>query len=436
MSRFLLPICLVAVAMSVMLAAPLASASPTSELDSVLQETLKHPGVSASGQQVQAARQDLAASHRRYWGSGGVQAEVSRFDDPRFVGMFTPDALASPPFSDDLTRYGLFYEVPIDLGGVIAASRQAAQEGLQAARLEQRQTRLLKLHDSLSAYVRLQALQTQQAAIAVQRQRVEQTVRRVTEQVQTEQAAAAELSLAKAEAARLRADEIRLQGLLEQTRAALQAASGQDLLPASRDIVSPAWSAQATEKWLPVDMAESRLAGATAQAEAVRRSLWPQLAVGGDYSRFDGQDYDQNSWRISASVTLPLDAAAHRRSQAASARAEAARYQRQDAEREARRQWAALHSAYRSASADADAAQEEVTAREEVVQQQAELARVGLSSLEELLRQQRDLLDAVARRASAQARVAESWSAAQVLLGIEARAYIDQLAQGHTAADD
>ena len=62
-----------------------------------------------------------------------------------------------------------------------------------------------------------------------------------------------------------------------------------------------------------------------------------------------------------------------------------------------------------------------------MVRVQAELQRVGLASLEDFLRQQRDLLEAEARLIQARAGAVISWSAAQVLLGSEPEDYIASL---------
>ncbi|HBG29942.1 MAG TPA: hypothetical protein DDW98_04825, partial [Gammaproteobacteria bacterium] len=93
--------------------------------------------------------------------------------------------------------------VPVDWAGAIGAARQAGESDLAAARLAERQVALMKLHAATSAYVRLQALLSQREVLAVQRERVGQTVERVQAQVQTEQASTAQLRLAQAELARL-----------------------------------------------------------------------------------------------------------------------------------------------------------------------------------------------------------------------------------------
>lgn len=73
---------------------------------------------------------------------------------------------------------------------------------------------------------------------------------------------------------------------------------------------------------------------------------------------------------------------------------------------------------------------QEVAAREEVVRVQSALQKVGMASLEDYLRQQRDLLDAEARRSQAQEQAVSAWSMAQLLLGAPVEDYIQALNVG------
>ncbi len=407
----------------------LASGPPAraGELADLLRASLDHPGVTASQRETAAAEQELRAARGRYFGAGGLSAQTARFEDPRFVGVLSPAALADPPFSRDLTTYAAFYRIPIDLAGAIKAGREAAAHDLAGLQLAERQTGLLKLHDVTSAYVRLQALKREAEVLAVQRRRVEQTVERVEQQVATEEVSIAELRLAEAELARLEADEERLAGAVAVALAALEEASGRQLEPASAEIHIPDWPTAEPEGLLPARVAEARARSAEQRAEEARRSLWPRVSVGADYQTFDGGPDAPDAWSISAGVTVPIDPALWRRSAAASARADAAVHAREAARREARRNWTQLQAGYRSARADAAALDKEIQAREEVVRVQAELQRVGMASLEDFLRQQRDLLDAESRRASARASAVTSWSAAQILLGVERRDYVSQV---------
>jgi len=394
------------------------------ELAAMLRETQAHPALAAASSRVVAAEAQVSAATRRYLGSGGVMAEAARYEDQRFVGVLSPQAFARPPFARDLMTYGVSYSVPVDWAGVIGAARQAGESDLAAARLAERQVALMKLHAATSAYVRLQALLSQREVLAVQRERVGQTVERVQAQVQTEQASTAQLRLAQAELARLRSDEVRLDGQVATQQAVLEEAIGRRLLPATNAIDIPLWGDEPVGDLLPIGLAGAQADSAAAQVQALRRSLWPALAARGEYLQFDSDNADPDAWSVSARMTIPIDPASWKRVDVARAQAEAAMHARQAVHRQVQEDWAALQSAYESARADAEALSVETTARREVVDVQAELQRVGLVSLEDFLRQQRDLLESEARLTQARAGAAVAWSAAQVLRGVAVETYI------------
>lgn len=402
-----------------------AAQASAGELSALLRESLQHPAVRAAEAGVTAAREQLSAERSRYFGAGSAFVDTARFEDRRFVGTLSPDALAAPPFARDQSRLGFGYELPVDLSGAIAASRRAAEHELAAARLIERQVLLLKLHGTLSAYVQLQTLLRQQEVLQAQRQRVQQTVERVTRQVEIEQASIAELRLAQAELARLHSDDVRLAGAMDQAQAAMEESSGRRLLPASAVIGIPAWRPEEDSgELLPVVLAGERAARADSRARAARRALWPRLSAGADYTQFEVDGGNPDIWSLSAKLSVPIDPSGWKRADAAQAQADAAVQERLAARREAQRDLTALIAAYQAAAADAQALETEVEARSEVVRVQAELQRVGLASLEEFLRQQRDLLDAESRRTDAQARAVVSWSAIQVLQGASVEGYV------------
>lgn len=408
-------------------AAGTGAALPTSELGDLLRATLEHPDITARRADASAARSELAAATARYFGSGSVGAEAQRFEGERFVGPMTPAAFTDPPFARDVTRYGAMYAVPLDLFGVIASSRAAARSAARAAGLAERGAQLAQLHETTGAYARLQALQRRAKALGAQRERVTTTIARVRREVDTGQLATVDLRLAESELARVESDELRLKAATDEALAALQAASGIERLPAAQPVVAPAWPDGQLEGALPAAIADAHAAVAQANAEEAHRTLWPSFAAVADYARFDGGDANIEAWGAGLRFSIPLDAVARRRASAADARARAAQSGRDAARRSVDRQWAALHASYLAAQGDLGAVSREITYREEVVRTQMELARVGLASLEDLLRQQRDLLDAEARRADAQALALVTWSAAQVLLGSEPAAYIAAL---------
>lgn len=404
-----------------------ASGSGASELGDLLRATLEHPAVQARSLDTQAARDDLSAANRRYLGSGAISAESTRYEDQRFAGVLSPATFANPPFARTISRYGVSYSVPIDLFGVIAASREAAKSNMAAAELIERQEMLMKLHAATEAYTRLQALQRQEAAMRAQRQRVDTTLERVRQEVQVQLAAGVDLKLAESEAARITSEEIRLRGLMEEARAGLREATGRDALPSQSLRPIPPWPADIMAEALSVQLARAQAEAIGAQAKEAHRSLLPSIAAVGDYSQFQGTSGIPDAWGIGARFTIPIDLSAHVRASALDARARAAARRQAAAAGEFTRQLAGLKAAYDSALADLKAVEEEVATRSQVVEVQAELQRVGMTSMEDLLRQQRDLVDSESRRADAQARAMQSWSALQVVLGANVQDYIAQL---------
>jgi outer membrane protein TolC len=404
-------------------------AASASEIEDLLRATLDHPSVNARTEESRAAEQELAAVTRRYFGRGGLNAEAARYEDQRFIGVLSPTTLADPPFDRSAFRYGIAYSVPIDLFGAIAAARQAAQSNLEAARLTERQQVLLKLHDATSAYVQLQALRRQEAALASQRQRVTATVERVRREVQVQLAAGVDLKLAESEMARITSDEVRLRGSVNEARAALEEATGKAVSVADLPMHIPSWpSAMSVERALPVLLAQAQATTSRAQAQEAHRSLLPAIAAVGDYSEFDVVGAP-DAWSVGARFMVPLDASAYRRASALDARARAATRREAATAGELTRQWDQLKAAYDSAVADTAAVGQEVIARREVVDVQVELQRVGITSMEDLLRQQRDLVDSESRQAAGQARAIIAWSAGQVLLGTDSESYIAQLSE-------
>ena len=398
-----------------------------SEMGDALRAALDHPSVDARAEESEAAQQELSAANRRYFGNGGLSAEAARYEDLRFIGVLSPTTLAAPPFDRNATRYGVAYSVPIDLFGAISAARQAARSNLEAAQLAERQQLLMKLHDATSAYVQLQALRRQEAALASQRQRVTATVERVRREVQVQLAAGVDLKLAESEMARITSDEVRLRGSIDEARAALEEATGSAVSVADLPMRIPPWpSATSVERALPLLLAQAQASASRAQAREAHRSLLPSVAAVGDYSQFSVEGAP-DAWSIGARFTVPLDAAAYRRANAAEARARAAARREAAAAGELTRQWTQLKAAYESAVADIAAVDQEVMARREVVNVQGELQRVGITSMEDFLRQQRDLVESESRQAAAQARAIIAWSAAQVLLGSDSESYIAQV---------
>ncbi len=121
---------------------------------------------------------------------------------------------------------------------------------------------------------------------------------------------------------------------------------------------------------------------------------------------------------------MPLSISQHQQANAQRLNAAAASEQSEAAARDGERQLASLRASYDAANADARALAKEEAYRTEVAAVQREMQRLGSQTLENLIRHERDLLDARYRLAQAKARATVSWSAIQVLAGLPTETYI------------
>ncbi|MBZ0092041.1 MAG: TolC family protein [Sulfuricellaceae bacterium] len=399
------------------------------ELGDLLRAALQHPQVRASLSQREAAQAQKDAATGRYFGNATLSTGWHSFEGPRVVGVFTPGTPSAPLISDQVNQTGLSYSLPVDIFGVIAANRERAQHDLDAAALLARQQTLLKLHQASSAYLTLQALLEQRAALAAYRRQAEATYRRVKKEVALGKAAGVDGRYAESELARLHADEAVLQGEVAQAQADLAeaAASRADFLPSSGAIHVPDWLNAAPGATLPAQIAVARREAASAQAEESRHALLPSVSLDANYFRNTGGGDHRDTWALGGVVSLPLGMSQYKQAEAQRLSAQAAADQSEAAARDSARQLASLHAAYDSARADAAAMEKEVAYREQVAAVQREMQRLGSQTLENLFSHERDLLDARYRLAQAQARAAVSWSAAQVLSGLTSANYIAEM---------
>ncbi len=406
----------------------LCSTAQAGELGDLLRAALEHPQIQAASAQAGAAEAQRDAAAGRYFGSASLAAGWHRYEGQRVVGVFVPGAPGLPLLSDQITQAGVNYSLPVDLFGIIAASRERAQHDLNAAQLAARQQTLLKLHQTASAYLTLQALLRQKEALTPYRNRVEATMTRVQREVDLGKAAGVDARYAESERARLAADETALDGAIAQTQADLAEASGHEkFYPAQPSTQAPRWVEAAAESSLPAQLAQAREAAARAQADEGRRALYPSLSLDANYFRNHGGGDERDTWAVGGVVSLPLGVTAYRQADAQKLVAQAAAGLSSAARRDAERQLASLHSAYDSARAEIAAMEREIAYREQVVAVQSEMQRLGSQTLENLFRHERDLLDARYRLAQAQARAAAAWSSAQVVIGLDAETYIARI---------
>lgn len=411
-----------------MLGVAFSLSSSAGELGDLLQATLQHPQLRAAANQAEAAQAQKDAATGRYFGSAVLSTGWHHYEGRRVVGVFAPGMPTAPPTSERIAQSGVNYGLPVDLFGVIAASRERARHDLVASELAARQQTLLKLHQAANAYLTLQALRRQGEALAATHQRVEATYRRVQKEVELGKAAGVDGRYAESELARLAADKAVLGGAVAQAQADLAEAGGlEKFLPASGEVHVPGWDAP-SDATLPLQIAQARHRAAQAQSEESRRALLPSLSVDANYFRnsIPGGDH-RDTWAVGGVLSLPLGVSQYRMAQAQKLAAQAAADLSVAAQREAERQLAGLRAAYDAALADGAAMDKEVAYREQVAEVQVEMQRLGNQTLENLFRHQRDLLDARYRRAQAKARAAAAWSAAQVIIGLPAETYIARM---------
>ena len=333
----------------------------------VLHAALSHPAVRARQTQLQAADQDALAVQARYFGRGNLLLDHTRYEDKHVVGYFYPGQSAPALLDDTISRVGISYSLPIDLFGVIAAARDKAQGNREAQALLARQEQLLRMNQAASALGRKQALLLQAQALSSQRLRVEASAARIRQEVALGRAAGVDQALAESDLARMLAEEARLQGQLNDTRADLQDASGQDPEVGTQILATPAWQEMDADQTLAVRIAQARLLGLQASSLEASRNLLPALSLGADVFSHHGGSGDMTTRAIALRLSVPLELGGFKRADADAARAVAAEDDLAATRQAARRQWQSLRSFYNSAQADAQALTKEVGYRSEVV---------------------------------------------------------------------
>ena len=397
------------------------------DLADLLRASLEHPRAAARTGDVAAAGEDLKAAEARYYGQGSLVAGLSRYEHPRVVGAYTPGDPMPADTSRDIARAGVVYSLPIDLFGVVAKARERAESNLQATRLVQSQDRIARLHQTAAAWFRLQALSRQGEALGKLKASVTAFRDRLMKEVALGKSARVNQRLAESEYQRVLADEAQLAAQVDAALAELEEATGQRRQPLDPNIPLPPWREMVLAETLPVKLAATRAAAARARAEESRRGNRPQLSLNGSWFDQHGGGADNAVWEAGVQLAVPLTPSGWRASDAEAARAGVAEDERRAVERDTAKQLASLKAAYDSARAAVAALEAEMAYRSEVVTVEREKTRLGAQTLENLLRTERDLLDAEYRLASSRAQAAYAWSAAQVLAGTPEAEYIETL---------
>lgn len=418
-------------ALSALLGISLAGIAQASDLTDLLRQTLDNPGISARELQSQAASEDATAANMRYFGQASVFAGQTRYESPRIVGVFAP-GITQPPYavSNDITQYGVNYHLPVDVFGSIAAERQQAQAGRATAQLLERQETLLRLHQTLGAYVRLQALAAQSQALQAEQKQLEVYADRVREEVKLGRTAKIDLSLVQSDLARLAAQQAIFVGNQRAAVAVLKASANANNPVISADIGVPALQNADAQASLPVLLAKEQESAADAANQKAHRNLYPAFSVDSQYANFNGGGLvtqPHNIWSVGINMNIPIDPVGMKSASAATQRARVAEQQAQAAQADTIAQIATLEANYQSALGNASALAAEVEHRQEVVTIQREKWQLGASTMDELLYQERNLLDVQYAYADARAQAATAWSGMQVLLGTPSAEYIHSL---------
>ena len=417
--------------LSALLGIGLAGIAQASDLTDLLRKTLDNPGISARELQLQAATEDASAANMRYFGQASVFAGQYRYDSPRIVGIFAPGVTPLPvPVSQDVTQYGVNYHLPVDVFGIIAAERAQTGAGKATAQLLERQETLLRLHQTLAAYVRLQALAAQSQALQAEQKQLEAYANRVREEVKLGRTAKFDLSLVQTDLARLAAQQAIFTGNQRAALATLKASANATAPVISATIEVPALQNADAQASLPVLLAKEQETAADASAQKVRRSLFPVFSVDSQYTGFNGSGVvtqPHNVWSVGLNMNIPIDPAGLKSASAASQRAQVAQQQSQAVQADTLSQIATLEANYGSAVGNAQALATEVEHRQEVVTVEREKWQLGASTLDALLYQERTLLDVQFALADARAQAATAWSGMQTLLGTPSAQYIESL---------
>lgn len=414
--------------LGILIGLSLTASAQASDLTGLLRRTLDNPAIAARELQLQAAARDASASDLRYFGQASVFAGRYSYDSPRIVGIFTPGVTPLPvPVARDISQYGVSYRLPVDVFGIIAAERAQTGASQATAQLLARQETLLRLHQTLAAYVRLQALAAQSQALQAEQKQLEAYANRVREEVKLGRTAKLDLSLVQSDLARLAARQAVFAGNQRAALAALEASANTTAPTVSATIMVPSLQNADTQTSLPVALAREQETAADASARKARRSLFPAFSVDSQYTNYNGAGVQPHAWGVGLNMNIPLDPVGIQSASAARQRAQAAHDQALAAQADTQSQIATLEANYGSAVGNGRALAAEVEYRQEVVAIEREKWQLGASTLDALLYQERNLLDVQFALADARAQAATAWSGMQTLLGTPSAQYIESL---------
>ena len=335
-----------------------------------------------------AATEQLRAARGARWPSLTADASYLRFNEAPAFDIATPAlTFRSPPMfdDDDMIMGSVQARLPLYAGGRITAGVRAAQAGVAAAAATERQAAAMLKLEVARAYVDVQragralraadsSVQSLVAHVADVKVRVQQDLVPRSDQL------AAEVALANAEQARLRAknaEELawaaynRLLGEPLDRRTTLEAMSIEvATAQAAEPLDDLVRQAQESRQEIRVLEESSRSLDAQARAEIGR--LLPQLALMGGYSRLENDILNRQDYStVGIGVQWSLFDGGQTRHRAA-----ALRHAGRAAAERARDRRSTVALEVRQARLDLDAAEARIAATRAAVAQSAENLRM------------------------------------------------------------
>ncbi len=386
-------------------------------LDQAIDDALKNtPALATAAAQERAARWKADAVARGRWGQVDAVALYSRYQDdqpirPFALQLFGPTGFAGLPWDRDQLHYGLTFQLPLYLGGRLAAATESSRLQADQAVLLLEGSRWEVRANATSLYAGAQALDAVSQAIDQTLTALDATRQKVS--LMVDQGRRPGLDLLKldeeiqdahARRAAVAAERARVQGLLLALVGRDPSLSlDVDPLPAGEPQLTAA-RAELTglvQASSPVRRTDLVVAQAAAGVRAARGAMLPSVALRGNLMANDGLSLGEQftTWDVSLAVSVPLFNGGARHADLAAAR-EAERAADQAALKARLDRQAQLVEAL----ARLDASRETVAAARARIAAAAEAAHIeqirydtGASTVDDLLRARaRELLAASA----------------------------------------
>jgi outer membrane protein TolC len=281
-----------------------------------------NPSLKALAHRSAAARRESSASAGARWGELNLVGSYSRFNDDQILRPMSSELLVRGipglPFDRDQLHYGAAYDLPLYLGGRLVNQIKIARLEAQKSDLLLEGTRWQVRFNAVSLYTACQALDGMTAAMDEQIAALDKTRARLDEMVASGKRpeldrlkAVEELAGAQAQRANLRAERIRVTGLL-------LALLGRD--PAGTLTVDPLPEGSGVLTVSAVDLKSMAAGNSTVHAARIeseqadrgvgsaRGAFLPKVSLSANYLENTGTTIDRSleTWGVSLGVSVPV----------------------------------------------------------------------------------------------------------------------------------